>query len=105
MVNLVEQGWASQQEVARAFRCSVRTLRRHQQRFEGGGLAALGRQSGYPKGRWRLSTARTGLIHRLKSLGHSNREMARRLGVSEMAIRKLLRRLGWKAALPVQPLR
>src|SRR5271157_3418878 len=28
--------------------------------------------------------------------------MARRLGVSEMAIRKLLRRLGWKAALPVQ---
>jgi DNA-binding CsgD family transcriptional regulator len=102
MVNLVEQGWASQQEVARAFRCSVRTLRRHQQRFEDGGLAALGRQSGYPKGRWRLSTARTGLIDRLKSLGHSNREMARRLGVSEMAVRKLLRRLGWKAALPVQ---
>src|SRR5271157_5282783 len=41
MVNLVEQGWASQQEVARAFSCSVRTLRRHQQRFEDGGLAAL----------------------------------------------------------------
>jgi len=102
MVNLVEQGWASQQEVARAFSCSVRTLRRHQQRFEDGGLAALGRQSGYPKGRWRLPAARTGLINRLKSLGHSNREMARRLGVSEMAIRKLLRRLGWKAALPVQ---
>ena len=40
--------------------------------------------------------------HRLKSLGHSNREMARRLGVNEMAARKLLRRLGWKAALPVQ---
>jgi len=41
MVSLVEQGWADQIEVARAFACSVRTLRRHQRRFEEGGLAAL----------------------------------------------------------------
>ena len=43
MVSLVEQGWADQNEVARAFGCSARTVRRHQRRFEDGGLAALGR--------------------------------------------------------------
>jgi len=102
MVHLVEQGWASQKEVARAFGYSARTLRRNQQRFEDQGLAALGRVGGYPKGRWRLSNARAGLIHRLKAGGHSNRELARQLGVSEMAIRKVLRRLGWKAAGPTQ---
>ena len=37
MVSLVEQGWAQQREVARAFRRSPRTLRRHQQRLETGG--------------------------------------------------------------------
>jgi transposase len=96
MVSLVEQGWADQVQVARASDCSVRTVRRHQRRFESGGLAALGHRSGYPEGRRRLPGARTQLIQRLKSDGHSNREIARRVGVSEMAIRKMLRRLGWK---------
>ena len=43
-----------------------------------------------------LPAERTGLIHRLKAKGRSNREIARGLGVSEMAIRKVLHRLGWK---------
>ena len=103
-VNLVEQGWATQQDVARAFDCSVRTVRRDQRRFEDGGLAALGHLGGYPKGRWRLSAARAGLIHRLKAGGQANREMARRLGVSEMAIRKVLHRLGWNEPQPQQDL-
>ena len=47
MVMLVEQGWASQQEVAVAFGCDVRTVRRNQRRFEVGGIAALGRREGY----------------------------------------------------------
>jgi hypothetical protein len=47
MVHLVEQGWARQQEVARVFGCSTRKVRRDQQRFEDGGLAALGCGSGY----------------------------------------------------------
>jgi transposase len=96
MVCLVEQGWADQNDVAQAFHCSVRTVRRNQRRFEDGGLAALGQESGFPKGRPRLRGSRSQLVHRLKAQGHSNREIARRLGVSEMAIRKLLRRLGWK---------
>ena len=51
MVSLVEQGWADQIDVARTFSCSVRTVRRHQRRFEEGGLAALGQTDGYPRGR------------------------------------------------------
>lgn len=96
MVSLIEQGWADQNDIARTFGYSARTVRRHQQRFQDGGLAALGRGSGYPKGRSRLRGARTRLIHRLKTEGHANREIARRVGVSEMAVRKLLRRMGWK---------
>ena len=46
LVSLVEQGWADQVEVARAFSCSARTVRRHQRRFEEGGLAALARVDG-----------------------------------------------------------
>src|ERR1017187_9051601 len=96
MVSLIEQRWADQNDIARTFGYSARTVRRHQQRFQDGGLAALGRGSGYPKGRSRLCGARTRLIHRLKTQGHANREIARRVGVSEMAVRKLLRRMGWK---------
>jgi DNA-binding CsgD family transcriptional regulator len=102
MVNLVEQGWASQQEVARAFACAARTVRRHQRRLEEGGLAALGRTGGYPRGRARLAVARDRLVQSLKARGMGQREIARRMGVNEKAVRNLLRRLGWKAASPVQ---
>ncbi len=101
MVSLVDQGWADQNDVARVFGCSVRTLRRHQRRFEEGGLAALGRVAGYPCGRARLDGSRCRLVHQLKAQGHSHCEIARRVGVTEKAIRKLLRRLGWKA--PTSP--
>ena len=81
MVSLVEQGWADQIEVARAFDCSVRTVRRHQRRFEDGGLAALGHRSGFPAGGPRLRGPRPRLIHRLKADGHSNCEIARRVAL------------------------
>ena len=97
MVSLVEQGWAGQLDVARAFGCTARTVRRLQRRFEGGGLPALARAAGYPAGRSRLPRSRERLVSRLKAEGHSNREIARRIGVSEVAIRKLLSRLGWRA--------
>ena len=103
MVNLVDQRWADQNDVARAFGCSVRTVRRYEERFADGGLAALGQPRGYPKGRRRLQRSRTGLIQRWKAKGRSNCEIARCLGVSETAIRKLLRRLGWKESPPLQP--
>ena len=98
MVSVVEQGWANQNDVARAFARSPRTLRRYQRRVETGGLAALGRPSGYPAGRPRVKSARLRLIARLKADGLSNRAIAQRMGVCEKAVRKLLRRSGWSPA-------
>ena len=102
MVSLVEQGWADQNDVARTFGRSDRTVRRQQRCFEEGGLAALARPRGYPRGRARLSASRRRLVQQLKTRGCGQREIARRIGVSEKAVRKLLRRLGWKATPPVQ---
>jgi transposase len=102
MVSLVEQGWADQIEVARAFHCTVRTVRRQQRRFEESGLAGLGQGRGYPRGRSRLAPSRRQLVHQLKAQGCGQREIARRIGVSENAVRELLRRLGWKSASPAQ---
>ena len=95
MVSLIDQGWAEQKEVACAFGCSARSVRRHQRRFEEGGLPALGRSRGYPKGQARLPASRTHQVTRLKKQGVSNCRIATRMGVSEKAIRNLLRRIGW----------
>ncbi|MHC4235570.1 MAG: putative transposase [Planctomycetota bacterium] len=102
MVSLVDLGWAQQNEVAAAFDCSERTVRRNQRRFEAGGLVALGRPRGYPKSRPRMPASRKDLVNEWKAEGVSAREIARRLGVSDMAVRNLLRRLGWKAEQPEQ---
>lgn len=102
MVSLVEQGWADQNDVAGAFGCNTRTLRRYQQRFENGGLSALGRPGGYPKGQRRLGVSRMQFVQRLKAEGISNRTIAQQLGVSEKSVRKLLRRLGWAEHKPSQ---
>ena len=90
MVFLVESGFAQQTEVARAFERSERTVRRHQQRYTQGGMAALGREAGWRRGRRRIRGKRLRGIERLKSEGLSNRAIAQRLGVSERAIRKLV---------------
>ena len=90
MVLLVEAGFAQQTEVARAFARSQRTVRRYQERYAQGGMAALGRAAGWRRGRRRIRGKRLRSIERLKSQGLSNRAIAQRLGVSEMAIRKLV---------------
>ena len=51
MVFLVESGFAQQNEVARAFARSERTVRRYQQRYANGGMAALGTERGWRRGR------------------------------------------------------
>lgn len=63
MVSLVEQGLAAQGEVARAFGCTTRTLRRHRRRYAEGGLGALGRAAGYPRGRPRIPESRAQLVN------------------------------------------
>jgi transposase len=104
MVLLVEQGLAKQTQVARAFGCTVRTVRRRQRRLEKGGLTALGRPRGYPKGQARLPQQRADRVNAWKAEGVPNREIARRLGVSEKAVRNLARRLGWPPAQPQRQL-
>jgi transposase len=90
MVFLVEQGFAQQTEVARAFARSVRTVRRHQRGYAEGGMAALGREEGWRRGRRRISGKRLRTVEMLKNEGMSNRAIAHRLGVCENAIRKLV---------------
>src|ERR1700756_1754948 len=90
MVFLVESGFAQQTDVARAFERSVRTIRRYQERYGEGGMAALSREEGWRRGRRRISGKRLRSIEMLKSQGMSNRAIAHRLGVTERAIRKLV---------------
>ena len=53
-------------------------------------MAALATRSGWRPGRRRVASKRMRVIERLKAEGLSNREIARRLGVTEKAIRKLV---------------
>ncbi len=104
MVLLADRGFATQTEVARAFRCAERTVRRHQQRYADGGMTALATRSGWRPGRGRLPTKRVRLIERLKAEGVSNCEIARRLGVTEKAIRKQVGSRGDLSPHPMLPL-
>jgi len=96
MVQLVEQGFADQNDVARAFGCTARSVRRYQRRFEEGGLGALGRKEGFPSNRSRQGSRQLAQIIRWKEASTSNREIARRLGINEKAVRKKLRRARWR---------
>ena len=88
MVLLFDSGFATHREIAVAFGCSERTVRRHQQRYADGGMTALATRSGWQAGRRRIARKRRCLIEKLSAEGVSNREIARRLGVNEKAIRK-----------------
>lgn len=88
MVFLVASGYATQEEVSRVYGCSVRTIRRHQRRYEEGGMVALATRSGWRPGRRQIAVKRRLKIERMHAEGLSNREIARRLGVTEGAIRK-----------------
>jgi hypothetical protein len=99
MVLLFESGYADQNDIARCFGYSARSLRRYQERLKVGGLSALARPEGRPSGslsRNKRNHERDRTILRLKAKGMSNRWIAGRLGLSEKAVRKILRRLGWK---------
>ena len=108
LVSLYESGYADQNDLARLFGYSTRTLRRFQERLHSRGLNALVRPEGRPAdGSLPKPSPRDRTILRLKAQGISNRGIAGRLGLSEMMIRKILRRLGWQpapeATLPLLP--
>jgi DNA-binding CsgD family transcriptional regulator len=106
MVLLFESGYADQNDIARCFGYSARSLRRYQERLRAAGLSALvrprGRPSGSPSGR-NKTHKRDQTILRLKTKGMSNRWIAGRLGLSETAVRKSLGRLGWKSDPDLEP--
>jgi DNA invertase Pin-like site-specific DNA recombinase len=102
MVNLVEQGGATQKEVARAFGCSALGIHRHQAWFHTRGLAAVSRADSYPSGRRRVWRSHEHLVERLRKQGIATRKIARRLGVTSKAVRKVLKRLGWREPQPEQ---
>ena len=99
MITLWESEYATQTQIARAFGYSTRSLRRYEERFQAEGMRALVRQPGRPAGRRSGSAQQRGrdqtILH-LKTKGASNRAIAGKLGLSEKAIRKRLRRLGWQ---------
>ena len=98
MVMLVEEGYADQKDIARAFCYAPRTIRRYQERFEVGGLQALGKSGGRPRGSRSVGEV-DGLQDRtilsLKAEGLSNRTIGHTLGLHERTIRRKLRRLKW----------
>jgi transposase len=97
MLTLFDAGYADQDEIARSFGYSTRSIRRYEQRFESGGLLSLGRTPGRPSAiSPKEADARDRTIFRLKERGFSNRGIAQRLGLAENSVRKRLRRLGWK---------
>lgn len=98
MVQLFESGYADQNDIARCFGYSARSLRRYQERLKAGGLGALVRPGGRPS-EHKKTHERDQTILRLKARGMSNRWIAGRLGLSEKAVRKNLCRLGWKPCL------
>lgn len=102
IIKLWESGYATQEEIARAFGYSTRSVRRYAERFETGGINALAREAGRAAGaRIGKRPGRDQAILRLKAQGLSNRAVAGKLGLSEKAIRKRLRRLGWQQ--PIDP--
>ena len=97
MVSLFETGYANQNDIARAFKVSARSVRRYAERLETGGLAAIARPDGRPSGNHSgpKRRQRDQTILRLKTKGFSNRAIAGKLGIDEKIVRRRLRHLGW----------
>lgn len=93
-VTLRQSQLATQAEIATAFGHSVATQRRWETRYLQHGSEGLRRPS--PTGRKPLlDDSQRAFVRRWFEAGVSNREMARRLAVSEATIRRVLRQEGW----------
>lgn len=92
-VTLRQSQLATQTEIANAFGHSVATQRRWETRYSQ--LGSLGLQPRTPTGRHaKLDRGQLAFVQRWFQQGLSNREMARRLAVSEITIRRALRKAG-----------
>ena len=101
-VFLLTQGWADQNDIARAFNRGERTVRRNLRRFEKGGMAALGPATGYPKGRPRVARSLEDDVLKMKTEGKTTVSISHTVGVRVPTVRAILKRRGWKAPAPPQ---
>jgi transposase len=99
-VTLRQSELATQSEIANAFGHSVATQRRWETRYSQDGVDGLRPKS--PTGRHgKLDRGQRAFVQQWFQQGVSNLEMARRLGVSEATIRRVLRQAGLRRqALP-----
>lgn len=89
-VSLVRCGYADQNEVAKAFGGSTRTLRRQERLYERLGIEGLGRSRGRPVGTAGLADAWVHTAKVLQKQGLAMRTIAERLQVSVGAVSKWL---------------
>lgn len=94
MVSLVQCGYADQNEIALAFGYSARTLRRHQRRYEAGGMSVLGKSQGRPEGTQADPSLWVRTAAALQRNGMSVRDIAQRIKVSKTTVNKWLNRFG-----------
>ncbi|MFH1415369.1 MAG: putative transposase [Elusimicrobiota bacterium] len=88
MVNLVQCGYADQNDVAKAFGYSERTLRRKQHKFESEGMAGLGNSRGRPFGSRLKANPTRKIAKTLRRQGVSVRDIALRLGVGKSTVNR-----------------
>jgi transposase len=89
-VGLVETKAAKQRQVAAAFGINETTLWRWRTERARSGIAGLVTVRPGPKGAWKLTDEVTHQIVALHAQGCSGREIARRVGVSEGSVRRVL---------------
>lgn len=92
-VSLCMGAMAGQEDVARHFGFSVRTLQRWIKRHQERGLDGLRRKKG-SGGQWKIGATQEAYLHRWFEAGESKSEIARRLGVTEGTVRNALKRMG-----------
>jgi hypothetical protein len=93
IVNLLQCGYAQQTEIARAFGCTTRTIRRLQRRHEISGASGLGRTSGRPVGAQGAPCVWVRSAQVLHRDGTSLHGIAAHLQVSVSTVSKWLRRV------------
>jgi transposase len=98
MVLLSETGLAQVNEVAKAFGTDRVTIFRNRQKYKQDGLSGLVPSKRGPKGPSKLGAARDKKMLKLKEEGLPNTQIAQRLGVTEGAIRRRLKQLGYQGA-------
>lgn len=95
MVMLAESKVATQEELTRTFGVERTTLYRLRRKYQEQGPEAFVDKKRGPKGPRKTGGRLDRVIVRMKDEGKSNQKVAERLGTSENAIRRALKRLGY----------